>query len=579
LSATPIWFGPTDRPLFGWLHLPEEARAGVVLCRPIGLEALSAHRAYRCIAEELAAKGAVTLQFDYTGTGDSDGNPYDLVGTGTWLSDIGSAIDLVRSTGVSRVGLIGLRLGATLAANAAASNDIEALVLWDPCETGRGFLREQRMLAVAIGTGPRGDPDPADGLEIPGLLLPEDLAEAIRAMRLDDSARVLAPRLLLLTRPDRPSSANIREQLSSQNVDYGDAVGQAEFIDVEPGAAVLPRQTIADIASWLSRALDGPAVRTELSSQPGASPTAMVVRSISGHNVIERTVRIGTANLFGIVTEPQDAELAPLPAVIFTNAGLLPHPGPGRLWVDMARSWASQGLRVLRVDLAGLGDSPTRPGRPPDVVFPAEAIEDLVDAARVIAPEDPAGVVLVGLCSGAYHALEGSLLLNSRRAWLVNPPLPIVPPELSERGVVDSRRQAVRPLRLFTRRLRANDRIAQLSNAVTPALAWWILDKLQLYPSAAEALETVTRRGTELLVICSEPEFSRYAKRSRWAMRRLERSGHCHFELVKSMDHSLFNFAGRVELMRLLTAQIVEKVLPELRSPDPSTRAQGTSTD
>ena len=43
LNATPIWFGPTDRPLFGWLHLPEEARAGVVLCRPIGLEELSVH--------------------------------------------------------------------------------------------------------------------------------------------------------------------------------------------------------------------------------------------------------------------------------------------------------------------------------------------------------------------------------------------------------------------------------------------------------------------------------------------------------------------------------------------------------
>jgi dienelactone hydrolase len=76
----------------------------------------------------------------------------------------------------------------------------------------------------------------------------------------------------------------------------------------------------------------------------------------------------------------------------------------------MARSWAAQGVRVLRVDLGGLGDSPTRQGRQPDVVYPAEAIEDVVDAARFIAPEDPEGVVLVGLCSGGYHALEGALL-------------------------------------------------------------------------------------------------------------------------------------------------------------------------
>jgi alpha/beta superfamily hydrolase len=83
LNATPIWFGPTDLPLFGWLHLPQEANAGVVLCRPIGLEALSAYRTYRCLAEKLADKGVVTLQFDYTGTGDSAGDPADVVGIGT----------------------------------------------------------------------------------------------------------------------------------------------------------------------------------------------------------------------------------------------------------------------------------------------------------------------------------------------------------------------------------------------------------------------------------------------------------------------------------------------------------------
>src|ERR1035438_8520353 len=249
LNATPIWFGPTDLPFFGWLHLPQEANAGVVLCRPIGLEALSAPRAYRCLAEKLADKGFVTLQFDYTGTGDSAGDPADVVGTGTWLSDIGAAIDCVRQTGVSRVGIIGLRLGATLAANAAADNDIEALVLWDPCETGRGFLREQRMLAIAIGVAPGGDPASVEGIEIPGLLLPKDLAEAIRALRLGDSAGVLALRVLLLTRPDRPSGASIQEQLSTQKIEYGEAIGQDQFIDVEPGASVMPEQVIDDMVS------------------------------------------------------------------------------------------------------------------------------------------------------------------------------------------------------------------------------------------------------------------------------------------------------------------------------------------
>src|ERR1019366_8963172 len=62
----------------------------------------------------------------------------------------------------------------------------------------------------------------------------------------------------------RPSSENLRKQLSTHNVECRDAVGQAQFIDVEPGAAVLPQQAITDIVSWLSQALDCPAVRTRV---------------------------------------------------------------------------------------------------------------------------------------------------------------------------------------------------------------------------------------------------------------------------------------------------------------------------
>jgi len=114
-SSRAVWFGPTGRPLFGWLHLPAQARAGVVLCRPVGFEALSSRRAYRSLAEQLACAGLVTLRFDYTGTGDSAGDTAEEVSIATWLSDITAAVDFVRQTGVSCVGLIGLRLGAMLA--------------------------------------------------------------------------------------------------------------------------------------------------------------------------------------------------------------------------------------------------------------------------------------------------------------------------------------------------------------------------------------------------------------------------------------------------------------------------------
>jgi len=109
-------------------------------------------------------------------------------------------------------------------------------------------------------------------------------------------------------------------------------------------------------------------------------------------------------------------------------------------------------------------------------------------------------------------------------------------------------------------------------------LAWWVFHKLKLYPSPAGAIEDVVRRGTDLLVICGQAEFSLFTKRSNWIVRRLERSGHCHFDVVQSMDHSLFNFAGRSALVDLLTAQVLTKVVPGFKPPDTNTSKEGTPT-
>ena len=48
--AEPVYFGPDDRPLFGWIHRPQRAARyslGLVLCNPFGYEAICAHRALR----------------------------------------------------------------------------------------------------------------------------------------------------------------------------------------------------------------------------------------------------------------------------------------------------------------------------------------------------------------------------------------------------------------------------------------------------------------------------------------------------------------------------------------------------
>src|SRR6185312_3447112 len=95
----------------------------------------------------------------------------------------------------------------------------------------------------------------------------------------------------------------------------------------------------------------------------------------------ERAVRFGTEPvLFGIVSEPAGAAEAAPHAIVLLNDGANPHVSSTRLYVELARHWASRGYLVLRMDLEGLGDSATRPGRPVNEVFPPAAMANVREA-------------------------------------------------------------------------------------------------------------------------------------------------------------------------------------------------------
>ncbi|MEO7331245.1 MAG: alpha/beta hydrolase, partial [Minicystis sp.] len=91
---TPVVFGPAAGQLFGLYHAPDAASAratGVVLCNPLGYEAMCVHRMYRQLAEKLAAAGIHALRFDYHGTGDSSGQVDEPARVRAWLDSIGAA--------------------------------------------------------------------------------------------------------------------------------------------------------------------------------------------------------------------------------------------------------------------------------------------------------------------------------------------------------------------------------------------------------------------------------------------------------------------------------------------------------
>ena len=115
-------------------------------------------RTGRCgsLRVRLSAAGIDTLRFDYFGTGDSAGEMVDADLAG-WETDIELAIEELRDmVGSARVTLIGLRLGATLAARVAARRpgDVDRLVLWDPIQSGLEYLASLGVAAAPAASGP-----------------------------------------------------------------------------------------------------------------------------------------------------------------------------------------------------------------------------------------------------------------------------------------------------------------------------------------------------------------------------------------------------------------------------------------
>ena len=200
------YFGPPERSRFGWLHRrSESARVGLVIVPPFGYEAICAARSLRHLAEHAADAGLIALRFDLDGTGDSVGDDLDPARLDAWLASIDDACDLVRRAGARRIVLAGVRLGALLAATAAARRgDIAGFVAIAAVATGKALLREASALQVALALAEAPPGAGTEGREAVGFALSDETWSAITALDMKAATRAPATRVLLIDRDDRP---------------------------------------------------------------------------------------------------------------------------------------------------------------------------------------------------------------------------------------------------------------------------------------------------------------------------------------------------------------------------------------
>jgi hypothetical protein len=338
-------------------------------------------------------------------------------------------------------------------------------------------------------------------------------------------------------------------------VEWDVAEDQARFF--ESGMPFVPRATVDRVAAWCVERLVGDG-RVAVEPVAPRELWAAIAVDVGGRwPVVERPISVGASGLFGVLSEPkldgvESAKPRSLPAVVLLNIGGDRHTGPSRLWVDLGRSWASAGVRVLRLDLDGIGDSPSRPGEERDDTYPRNGIADVVEAARFLVPDNPGQVLLSGVCSGAYHAAEAAVLLGSKVVWLFNPWIRVASSLRESDGtdgsVPTQRRRFVRRADPISRRLISNVRAVDLAQRFIPAAGWWLLDKLGIFTYPIRAFEHLADRGTEVFLVCGESEAVQFSARGHRVRRRLERSGRFHFRTVEGFDHSVLMPQSRLEV-------------------------------
>ncbi len=447
--AESVYFGPDEARLFGWLHRPNVdigTDTGLVICPPFGYEAICSHRASRTLAEAAAALGMPALRFDYLGTGDSADIEPDADQFNIWCDDIlRAAAEMQRRGGVSRICLLGFRLGALLAVHAAnRCKAVRGLVLIAPVINGRRYLRELRTTRLAgylgsVSTDSHdsatpGNAKPAPALEVSGFSLSNATFSTLEKIDLTKVGLPAGSDALIIDGSSLPLARSWAEELSGQGmgIEYSSIPKVLEMMITPPQYALTSAPMVTSTCEWLTLHMGGSArakqdgVPARAASTSAVSTGALVLPAGShspNASSTERPVLFGSESLlFGILTAPPQGENRRR-AVILLNAGADQHVGPSRIHVSLARRWARRGYFVLRMDLGGIGDSATRPGCHDDEVYPPAALDDIRAAIEFLkSGHDIREITLAGVCSGAYHALRAAVAgMPVTRVLMVNP--------------------------------------------------------------------------------------------------------------------------------------------------------------
>ncbi len=509
LINAPTYITAGATPLFGILTLPadKKVRGAVLICPALGKERNHTVRGLKRLSEELAGDRLAVLRFDYAGTGESAGLQSDPDAVAKWDESITRCLDYLNKLGVGPAAVVGHRSGALLAANnEQVRQSAPALALWDPAQNGRRFVRSQQMLYSAITEGPETTDNPNGEItHLAGLELHRDAARTLSKLRINpDDLNAWGRDVHLLIREDEidePFSAAIKQGAGAVTA-IGDQRVFTEALD--PWYTVFPPET-SRIVRWMSERF--------------SSSTAAVTLTITRRAVMHRTpegipveTRLNVADN-GIVYWDT--------AISGTHESakrvLMSHPighdtasGPTRVFTELALELAAGGVRTVRFDRRGVGESCTTTDADTfSPLFTKSYVRDGIAILDEIDLTNAEVIAHVGVCAGAWMAVHAAI--ESKRRF---------PESRSASVIVNPNRWDLQPASQFPRpRGRGNSlwtkverkrqfaiagfgfHLVQQSAGVRPRVARSALARIAAFQMPDVFLNRVRRKGVEVRLV------------------------------------------------------------------------------
>lgn len=561
------WFGQERAPLLGAVDLPVggRCRGAVVLCAPIGKEHVDAYRGMVYLAQRLSDQGVMVLRFEYRGFGDSAGDQDAPDAVAEWLDSIREAVAYVRACGALDVALVGLRVGALLAARVADEcGPLRSVALWDPVIRGRAYLRKQTSLyQVAVGARLPDDPR----IPLIGAVLAPQAADDLSALDLSTAPRPVSPRMLLAVRESEADSAAVRALVDRWAADEMVVHDHHLFLEPEDFTVQIPFADIDKLGNWVALSFGGECAPVT----PVLQPTAKVDRTQDGHDIYETVGFEGSAELLTVRTSVVRDGRAPTgletPTLILHGTACEHRVGPARMWVETARELAALGVATIRFDRRGTGDTGWVETGECTTIFTRHSRTDAVD---VVARSgvSPRSVVLAGMCSGAWTSSYAALRRPVRAVVLINmADWSITRKAFVKQSTVSASQGPIASALVRLLHRNAGTLKSQLSRWF-PYAGWLLLGKLGFLQVPEVMLAPLWERGVRTTVLLSPIDHESFkGNRGDRSISRLRRSGWNGRLLTYPVgDHSLYS----TELRDRIRPDLLATVIGEFGLPAPA---------